>query len=48
MESSDNEEKVGQCFVLDYDMFKNKLGSDMNQAETRRNWHTTAKIAESR
>jgi len=48
VESSLNEEKVGQCLQLDYDMFKNKLGATMHQMPTRRNWHATAKMAEAR
>ena len=48
VESSLNEEKVGQCFVLDCDVLKNKLGASMNQQQTRRNWHAAGKIAEAR
>ena len=48
VESSVNEEKVGQCFAFDDAMFKDLLGAETNQTETRRNWHAAAKIAEAR
>ena len=48
VESSLNEEKVGQCFQNDYDMFNIKLGENMTQGPTRRNWHATVKLAEAR
>ena len=48
VESSVNEEKVGQCFALDYARFKAQLGAETNQVETRRNWHAMSKTAEVR
>ena len=48
VESSLNEEQVGQCFQLDCAMFRNKLGANMLQKHIRRDWHVTAKIAEAR
>ena len=48
VESSLNEEKVGQYFDLDCAMLKAQLGASLNQMETRHDWYASAKMAEAR